>query len=327
MKLLKEELKENKLRPAYLFYGDEDYLRDYYINSIVSQMVTDPEFNYLKYNNQPYEPSDIAAFLDTPPLMSEKKVLVLKNTGLFKRPSASEKAFWAKAIADLPEYVVVLFSEQEVDKRSTLFKAVKDTYHVVEFPYQERHHLISWSDRVMRSVGGTIERKEIEYLLDLTGPSMLSLKNELDKLANYCGSRKVTTEDIDNLVSKSLDAKVFAMMDELVSGNISQAMETLSRLRLQKEQPVAIISLVFRQFSSLRKLKLLEGQCSLGEMAKRTGLREFVVKKYLSQLKGYPLERLNKIILACQRADHQIKSGKMEQWLALETLFVTCVHP
>jgi len=54
LKNIKEQIKENSLCGAYLIYGEEDFLKDFYTKKIASLCIGDgpAEFNMMKINNE-----------------------------------------------------------------------------------------------------------------------------------------------------------------------------------------------------------------------------------------------------------------------------------
>lgn len=67
-------------------------------------------------------------------------MILLENTGFFKNK--------ADALADymgsLPDYLVLIFVEEEVDKRNRMYKAVQKQGRAVEFARQDEKTLMTW---------------------------------------------------------------------------------------------------------------------------------------------------------------------------------------
>lgn len=79
-------------------------------------------------------------------------MIVFENTGLFK----SSGADLAEYIKTMPETTYFIFVEEEVDKRSKLYKAVKAKGHIVELPFQDESTLKRW-------ILGNVRREENRY--------------------------------------------------------------------------------------------------------------------------------------------------------------------
>lgn len=322
MKSVQKQLAEGKFSGAYLLYGEEDYLKDYYCHAIIKHTV-DPalrDFNLLACGPK-CDNAAVGAFLDAFPVMAEQKTLVIRNSGLFQKPNAEDKAFWTTALKTLPAYAVVVFVEQNADKRGALYKTIKNTYTAEEFKKQQKHDLLSWANRILTSRGKTMARQDLELVIENADSSMLQLKNELDKLCSYSGDNPIITRaQVERVTCRNAENRIFQMIDHISAGRGTQAIAELNNLKTLKEQPVGIITLIARQYTILRKIKLLQPGTSTGSIAKQCGIPEFSVKKYLSMVRTLSNGALDEAIRLCQKADSAVKSGTQEGWLAVDLL-------
>lgn len=329
MEKLRNQLKSNSFSCFYLFSGEEEYLRDYYTNEIAKSICTDENmkaFNYMKVNGVKPNYDSLTEYLVNYPFMSDKKVLIIKNSGLLKKANETDKAFWKDVFENVYDYATIIFSEEEIDKRGVIYKELSKVADAYEFNYQKTADLINWVARVLASEGKKMSKQDIEYFLDNSDSGMLSLKSELDKLVSYANDREMITKaDIDLLVCKSAESRVFSMIDDLVSGNSKGAYEKLDELKKFKESPVAIVSLIARQFTIYRKIKALSNKFSLSDMAKELGMKDFILKKYIPLQKNMSQKYIDDIVLMCANADCDIKSGKTDGWVAVETILSKCM--
>ncbi len=322
MKSVQKQLAEGNFSGVYLLYGEEDYLKDYYCHAIIKHTV-DPafqDFNLLSCGPK-CDNAAIGAFLDAIPVLAEQKTLVIRNSGLFQKPSAEDKAFWITVLQDLPAYAVVVFVEQNADKRSTLYKTISSTYTAEEFKKQKKYDLLNWANRILASRGKTMAREDLELLIENTGSSMLQLKNELDKLCSYSGDTPAITHSaVEHVSYRNTENRIFQMIDHISAGRGAQAIAELNSLKTLKEQPMGIITLLARQYTILRKIKLLYPGMPTGSIAKQCGIPEFSVKKYLPMSAALSGSTLSASICLCQQADHAVKSGTRDGWLAIDIL-------
>lgn len=322
MKPIKTQLAEGKFAGAYLLYGEEDYLKDYYCRAIVDATV-DPamrDFNYLAYSAK-CDCAAIGAFLDAYPMMAEQKTLVVRNTGLFQKPGAEEKEFWADVLKNLPDYAVIVFVEPAVDKRGALFKAVNTNYTAEEFKKQKTTDLLNWAQRILRSYGKSMTKPDLELVIENADSRMLQIKNELDKLCHYSGeSNEITHEMVTHITSRTAENRIFQMIDHIAAGRGTQAIAECNDLKTLKEQPMGVITLIARQYTILRKIKLLGSQATAGAIAKACGIPEFSVKKYMPMANTLSRHALDTAVRLCQQADYAVKSGEREGWLAADLL-------
>lgn len=322
MKSIKAQLAESKLSGAYLLYGEEDYLKDYYCHAIVEKTI-DPamrDFNYLTCGTK-YDLAAIGAFLDAYPMMAEQKTLVVRSSELFQKPGAEEKDFWTATLKNLPDYAVIVFVASTVDKRNALFKAISNHYTAEEFKKQKTTDLLNWAQRILRSYGKRMAKSDLALIIENTDGHMLQIKNELDKLCHYSGNSIDISHDItERITCRNAENRIFQMVDHIAAGHGAQAISELNDLKTLKEQPVSIITLIARQYTILRKIKLLGTHTAAGTIAKACGIPEFSVKKYLPMANALPHKTLDTAIHLCQQADYAVKSGAREGWLAADLL-------
>ena len=332
MKGIKEQLKDKSIGGVYLLYGEEDYLKDFYTEKITEFCSGDgpDEFNILKLTNQKPDNNAMAEFIVSLPFMSDKKLLVLKNTGLFSKTSEADKKFWCETFSDLPDYMVIVFCESTVDKRSALYKLIADKHTAEEFPLSKEADLINWFARIMAAEGKTMTKDDISFVIENVGQNMYLLKREAEKLASFTanGPSLIPSEDVQACICKSLEGKVFTIIDNIVALDKSKVIGGIRDLKIltDKSEPVKVLSLIARQFSTLRKIKILQSSLTVAEIARCVKTKEYFVKKYISQLKNFTVSDLDRAIELCSAADAKIKSGQAESWLTLETLAVALME-
>lgn len=321
---IKKDIKTNEYTKIYLVFGEEEFLRDYYKNALIEKTVDKSlaDFNFKKFTSQKPDNDEVESFFSSYPFMSEKKVLYIKNSGIFKKTSEDDKKFWQRMIDEIPDFGIIIFSEKEVDKRNALYKAVNAKFSCDEFPFQKTPELASWIVRYMAKYDKNISDADAEYMIECCSRSMYILKSEIEKLAFYKeGEKFITRQDIDRCVCKLPESRVFRMIDDILDGNIKDAGERLAELKLLKEEPIALNSAIFSKYSQLRREKMLSKTLTPREIASKTGQRDYFVNMHLKQIKDIPIEKLDEIINACQSLDYRVKSGLADAWTELEVLF------
>lgn len=327
-KSIKKDIREGISSKVYLLWGEEEFLKDYYRCALIDKILNKDfaDFNYKQYSSSKPDNDEIEGFLSSYPFMSDKKVIYIKDSGIFKKTSEEDKKFWQKMFAQMPDFAVVIFSEKAVDKRNALYKAVNTDFACDEFPYQKRADLISWVIRYFGKYGKSIGNENADYLIECCSESMYILKSEIEKLVCYkTNSKPVSKEDIDKCACKIPESRVFKMIDDILDGNIKEAGAKLNELKLLKEEPIALCAAVFTKYSQLRKEKVLSETLSPREIAARLGIKDYFVNMHLKQIKSTSKEKLDEVIFACQNLDRKVKSGLSDGWTEFEVLFATMV--
>ena len=324
---VKEDIKKGEFKSIYLLCGEEDYLRDIYKNDIIKK-VLDPglkDFNYKEFTSKKPLPEEMDDFISCYPCMSEKKILYIKNSGIFKSANEAEKKYWQNIFEEVPDFVIIIFSETEIDKRGVLYKSISKLHSVDEFPHQKEADLVNWIGRHCAAGKKEISADTAKHLIECCSSDMYLLKSEIDKLISYVKSSKITNEDIDVCCCKVAESRVFDMIDDFLSGKIAQARIKYDELKRLKEEPIAINGAIFSKYNQLRKEKILSKTMTPREIAAKLGQREFFVNLHLRQTANIPIEALDKVVNLCSDADHKIKSGLIEPWAAIDIIIANMV--
>ncbi|MBE7051062.1 MAG: DNA polymerase III subunit delta [Ruminococcaceae bacterium] len=325
---IKEDIKKQSYKSVYLLYGEENFLKDYYKKALVGKVLdsTFADFNYKEIISKKPEPEEIDDFLSSYPCMSEKKILFIKNSDLMKKASDADKKYWQKTLSEVPDFVIIIFSEISVDKRNAIYKQIAKDFGVDEFPFQKEADLTDWVRRYAASCGKEILPDTARHLIDCCSPSMYILKNEIEKLAAYRADEKeITKEHIDICCCKIAENRVFEMIDDLLGGNAEKACEKYEELKLLREEPIAINAAIFSKYNQLRKEKILSETMGAREIAAKLGQREYFVNMHLKQIAKIPLSELDKITKMCFDADHKIKNGLSDGWAALDIIIANMI--
>lgn len=317
---LKKQIKDKNLKNLYLFFGDEEYIKNIYIDKI-KELIPDgglPDFNHISMDEKDLSFDAIDDALESFPMMTEKKLVIIKNSDIFYKTKEDIKEFWIKRLKDIPEYVTLIFDEGKIDKRSSLYKTVSKFGLGVEFEYLSETDMVLWIEREVRKNKKTITRNNAQYLAGVCGSGLSYVKHELEKLIDF-SENEITLSDIDRTVAKSLDIRVFELADAIMNGNADYAVSLMNDFKTVKESAFKILYLLSGTFDKMlrSKLMLAEG-ASFNEIAEKTGLKPFIARKYAENGKKFKENYLIERITRVADIDLDIKEGNIDEWIALE---------
>lgn len=210
MKSILEDIKTQNFKQAYLLYGEEAYLKHQYKNKLKNALLPeDDTMNFSRFEGKGTEIPKVIDLAETMPFFADRRVILLENTGFFKNK--------ADALADymgsLPDYLVLIFVEEEVDKRNRMYKAVQKQGRAVEFARQDEKTLMTWVLGMMKKEGKKITRQDMEDFLEKTGTDMGNISQELEKLLSYTMGRDVITRaDIEAVCTTQITNRIFEMI-------------------------------------------------------------------------------------------------------------------
>lgn len=321
MKSLQEDLKTGNFKKAYLLFGEESYLRQQYKEKLIKALNPQEDtMNFTRYEGKGIEVREMIDLCETMPFFAECRVILVENSGFFKN-KCEELADYMKT---LPDYIRMIFVEEEVDKRSRMYKAVKAQGRVTEFARQDEKSLMRWAAGILGREGRKIKTSDMELFLTKTGTDMGNIRMELEKLIAYTQGRDVvTSSDIEAVCTTQTANKIFDMVRAVTEKNQKRALELYYDLLTLKEPPMRILFLLAKQFHQLfLSKKMAEEGLSQPEIASRLGVPSFVARNIMSCARAYSAEELQKAEEDFVEAEEAVKTGRLQDLLSVELLIV-----
>ena len=107
---LKADLKAETLKNAYIFYGEETYLRQSYLNQVREALVPAgfEEFNYHRLGGKGLSMQTLQEAVEAMPMMAQHTLVTVTDLDIFKLDMSARGAF-IEIISDIPEYCTVIF--------------------------------------------------------------------------------------------------------------------------------------------------------------------------------------------------------------------------
>lgn len=321
MKSINEDLKNNQFKGIYLLYGEEAYLKRLYKNKLKAALTApDDSMNYTYYEGKGINPNEIIDMAETMPFMAEKRLIVIENSGFFKN-KCDELADYFENPSDSTCFV---FVEAEVDKRSRLYKRVKERGRIAELNAQDEKSLVRWIVGSLNRENKKITQSAAALFLTKTGADMENIQRELEKLICYVGERdSINIEDVEAICTTVITNNIFEMIDAIAKKQQKKALELYYDLLTLKEPPMRILFLITRQFNLLLQVKdLARLGFNTAETAKKAGLHSFVAGKYVSQSKSFDSKWLADAVEICAGTEEAVKTGRINDILSVELLIV-----
>lgn len=327
IKDLDREIKSGGIRNLYFFYGEEQFLMENKIKSIKNRLL-DPSFadlNYVCLDEKKLSINRVRDELMSLPAMSDAKLIVIKNSGLFGNAKLSAYKELCELLEDIPEYLYVIFTEREFDKKKEKnLDIIRAHGEIVKFDYLPPVQLERWLDKYFSDHKKSIIPRDINTMINRCGQNMATLYNEANKLINYVGDRtKITLEDVEALVPKSTETQLFDLIDRISAGKSGAVFDEIQQLIQSRggEDPSTILTLLSARMGELLAVKQLsmdgikpDSMVSSFEPRKPA----FVIKKLLDQSKSFSEAQLVRFLRLGIDYTARIRSGTISPRTALE---------
>lgn len=254
---LKADLSAGTVGSAYIFCGEESYLREHYLGMLKKKLIPAgcEDFNCHIVEGKGLDIQELADMAEAMPMMTDRTLVAVTDLDLFKLPENQREKLIA-FLEDVPPYCCVVFIYDTIEyKPNRTMKRlcrVLDTHvETVEFRLTEGKALIDWIARHFRDLGKEIDRQTAEYLVFVCGSHMTGLAQEIDKIGSYARGTSITQADIDAVASPVLSAEVFRISSAVLEGNYDRAAATLGDLLKAHIEPTRILGILGSQ---LRKI-------------------------------------------------------------------------
>ena len=323
MRKINEDIKNEKYEKIYLLYGTEEYLKKQYKNKIKTAICGDDTMNYSYFEGKDCDVKEIIGIAETLPFFADRRLVIMEHTGFFKSANDNINDY----IENVPDTTCLVFIENEVDKRSKLFKKIKELGYVSEMAEQNQATLEKWIKGIFKENNIKIGDDSIELFLKCVGSDMENISKELEKLICYCyGQDVITNEDIEAVCTVQISSRIFDMIDAMSSKNRNKALQLYNDMMALKEPPMRILFMLARQFNIMLQVhELYSRGMANGEIASKVGIQPFIVGKIVKQLgikNGFTGKTLVAALEDCVNIENDIKNGRMDDNAGVEMILI-----
>ncbi|MTI49374.1 MAG: DNA polymerase III subunit delta [Firmicutes bacterium] len=333
-----KDIKNMNLKKVYLCYGSEDYLKDWIVKEI-KRVFVDEAFetlNYVHFDGKEVGADSIVNACETLPFMSDKKIVVVEDSPLFssgKGGNSSDEEQIKDYLDKLNDSTSLIFiiKGESIDKRKKLVKSIKKEGMIVELNRIKGNDLNKWIEKNFRKNNKKILSNDIYYFAQAVGyleynsdKTLYDVENEIVKICNYVGDRQqITKDDIDNCLSKTLQNNLFKLLDAMGKKQPNIGLSVLNEMVLNNEPIQKITYMIIRQFRLLFMAKLYTEQgYAPRDVTKKLGVHPYAAEKIINQARNFSSKELEVIVAKCLEIDLNIKKGKIDNKLAVESLII-----
>lgn len=321
MSQIEKDIQKGTFSRVYLLYGDEDFLkrhnRDLLRNALIAP---GQEMNLAVWKSDGFDFGQFVEQAQTMPFFADHRLLIVEDSGLFKRGGDEMADF----LPSLPDTAVALFVEKETDKRSRLFNYVRKAGVVLELGRRKEETLSSWIILRLDHSGKKIQRQAMKLLLERTGPDMDTIRHEVDKLISYTGdSDAVMLEDVRRVVTDHSETVIFRLADLISRHDRDHALALYHALLFERNTPLSVLGMLSRHFERLLRIKDLRAQgYDRAKITEKLDMKPFLIQKGIGQAEAFSVTQLKKALAKAVEAEQSVKSGRMEDVLAVELVIL-----
>ena len=313
---LMKRITEKNIPHFLILYGKEQKIIDIYIQNIVQsvegkRIVVDNVSQAIKDNGK--------KSLDK----SIKVYVVTEDTAFLTRDES-----WENVRKSMHKNYLIL-RYHSLDKRSAFVK--KNQQNIVEFSHLSDEVLQQYIYRDLPDLCEKNVSKLISYCSNDYGRILL----EIDKIWQAQSSRLSNFninldsndcfEELDKqgLFHKEIGDITFELTDAVLGGYTELAIKKLDEAKRKGEPAMMIASILYNGFRNLLAYQGL-GSNKQGAV-ERTGLSKGDIWRCSKNVGGYSIEEVKRNMLICQNIESWIKTGAVDEDIALEYLVLSCL--
>lgn len=259
-------------------------------------------------------------------MFESKKFIIVKNAPYFGSSCKKETEIEQLINFLEREYentTIIFLTSDKIDSRKKITKLIKDKYNLIVIPNLKPYEIENKLRDYFKKSSFNIDSSTIKYIIENSLNNYDIVMSEVSKIMLYYkDSNNINYNDIENIVSKSINTNNFLFVDAIVDNDLEKSLDLLNDLKIMKVEPTMILSLIARDFRIMLNIKnLLANDKREYEIMNELSLQDWQLDKYLKKIFPYKIKELESILLKLSKIDLDIKSGKKDKFIALE-LFI-----
>ena len=332
MKTCLSNLGKGQVEPGYLFYGEEEYLKEQALGQL-RRLTLSPGMEMMDeqaVEGQGMSLADYQRLVDTPPFMSPRRLVVVRDDPRFgagAKPSKEDKA----AMQSLAEHLndtatLVLYVRGALPASHGWLKLMDGPLAAVNFAPLTAREAAPWIRRMAKQAGLELAAGTAEFLFEYVGGLLKPVESEMGKLAAYCQGEPADRAAVKAICVQAVEHKVFAMVDDLMTGRGDRALAAYRALVQDGESPTQLLALLAIQLRVWERAgEVARLGMSSADAAKALGTKAFVVDKALRRGPSAG-PQWNEALTWCADADAALKTGAMSEEACVEYFVMRLVQ-
>ena len=325
---LKKNISENKLDNLYFLQGEE-YLIEYFEQMLKKQILGDrySDFDILLLSNDNINLDKLSLALETFPVMSQKKCVIIRNLPLAAWSNEDIEKF-SEIISNIPDFSCLIVSQYENLSKVKNYLKIKKTieksgsfanFLKSDIPIEKQ--FILWANK---EFGKVLSPENAEYIKKACpAHNITALKNELKKICEFEQSKTITKESLEIIVSSKLKTNIFSLPKALFEKDAKKTFETLDNLINQKEEPTAILAILAGEYIDLYRAKCFlnagKNVLDLANIYDYKG-KEFRLKNAEKRCKNMSISEIKTALDYILKADIKLKTTSIDPKLIISEL-------
>jgi len=321
--------KQEKIYPVYLFYGNENYLKEDISKKLRNRLIDSAyrELNYKVFYGEKLSINEVINDLKTLPMVSKHKLLVIKEAEKINKNDETKLIDYFNRLSLKNNFSTLIIIYKKSSPKKELITVIKRVGIAVNFSITDKAKLALWIKSKFRQSNKKITQEALFYLQSIVGSDLGRLFSEVEKIDIYAKDQKIIEkEDVMITIGGSEAVNIFKVLDSLGDKDIKNTIDGLVKLNQGNLHHLSIFAMIHRQIKLILQAKLLLTKgFNFKEVEKKLKLPYFVVEKIVKQSKKYTFKEICKSYELLNIADLEFKDSQKEPKIILEELVMNIV--
>ncbi len=340
------EMKERKLKAAYLFIGDEAFFRKRCRDAVLRFLVPEDTRDFSLYDFDLAE-TEVVEVLDrarTPSLMAPFQVFFVRGVKeLYGRGSHDAEFDAIKAYFDNPnpDALIVFVADHisipsdprrmemtDRDRYVRIKETLGEFCNVVELSRVEEGEAVKWIADQAATENVKVDADAARELVDALGGDMMLVSNELEKLLLFVGEKKrITLGDVETMVLAAKQRSLYELTDAISAKDRVKALQVLDAILSTADGEEAAIghlymlAKTFRQMLVIFERKVRDSRMLWQALWQGFRVPPFAAEDIIRQARRYQSRReISRALRLIARADLALRSNPTSKRMVLENL-------
>lgn len=303
---VKSDIKNNTIKPYYIFAGEEIEVQRIYINKIAEVL----GYNVVRVENIASVWSEIVS----PSLFGSACVYVVRDD----KDLLQDEILQSQIEHNRLNGNVIINLITTVDKRTKFYKANADK--IVLFERLSTEMLVKYCQRLT-----TLNRANCERLIAICENDYSRILLEIDKINSFmtflpaCDCNKTFEQFVeDGTISVPAKDAVFDLVDAILKRQTNQVYDLYDQCKQIGEANMVILSVLYNNTKQVLQVQ----ECESSDICRSTGLTSWQVKCAKEKVGHYSRKELLGMLKLIQRIQKDIITGQLEDSMAIDYLLV-----
>lgn len=315
---------DTMLKKAFLFFGDEDYMKLNTKKLLIDKVCPDETFrdmNVFSFDTLDYTPEQLADAFSASPVFSDEKVVTVGGLNIDGMKESDFRSL-IEAIESFDRYDGNVFLLSVPADKLTFtgresqlkrFKALSELLLPVRFDKYTPSRLVPWCKKHFSAGGYDVDSELIKKFIAYTSDDMFILSSEIKKLCAFgkaTGRETLSFSDVENVCVSYEEFGAFDLANAMLARNVKQALRIIRKKKEDREDPILLLAALSSDVYDMIAVKAMIGAgMSQDEICVSLGKKPYPIKLKTEAVRNIEMRELERMLERILEVDRALKSG------------------